>query len=164
MVVLRVAPFSHSSPALKICPARRAQSTFCLITFTLPAFPGGAVINNPPADAGEAGSIPGSGGSPGGGNGYPRRSSCLENPMNREAWQATVHGVVKGRAQLTKQKWTFPTLICHQQVLQGMETEVENCVQEVHWASSQRLINPWKTEIALMCGSEIQTRILSARC
>ena len=35
-----------------------------------------------------------------------------------------------------------------------MKTEMENCLQEVHWASSQQLINPWKTEIALMCGSE----------
>ena len=34
------------------------------------------------------------------GNGYPLQYSCLENPMNREAWRATVHGVVKGRAQL----------------------------------------------------------------
>ena len=51
---------------------------------------------NPPANAGDtidAGSIPGSGRSPGVGNGNPLQYSCLKNPMNREAWQATVHGV-----------------------------------------------------------------------
>ena len=59
------------------------------------------MVKNPPADAGEAGSIPGSGRSPGRGNGYPLQSSCLENPMNREAWRVTAHGVLKGRARLS---------------------------------------------------------------
>ena len=45
--------------------------------------------------AGEVGSIPGYGSSPGGGNGIPFRYSCLENPMDRGAWQATVHGVAE---------------------------------------------------------------------
>ena len=45
--------------------------------------------------AGDAGSIPGSERSPGGGHGNPLRYSCLENPMNRGAWWATVHGVAK---------------------------------------------------------------------
>ena len=55
---------------------------------------------NPPASAGDirnAGSIPGSGRSPGGGHGNPLQSSCLENPMARGAWGATVHGVTKSR-------------------------------------------------------------------
>ena len=43
------------------------------------------------------GSIPGSGRSPGGGNGNPLQDSCLENPMVTEAWQATVHGVAKNQ-------------------------------------------------------------------
>ena len=42
-------------------------------------------------NAGDLGSIPGSGGSPGGGNGNPLQCSCLENPMDRGAWWATVH-------------------------------------------------------------------------
>ena len=46
-------------------------------------------------NVGEAGSIPGLGRSPEGGNGNPLQYSCLENPMNRGAWQAKVHGVVK---------------------------------------------------------------------
>ena len=56
------------------------------------------VVKNLPANAGDArdtGLIPGSGRSPGEGNGNPLQYSCLENPMNRGAWQATVHGAAK---------------------------------------------------------------------
>ena len=56
------------------------------------------VVKNPPANAGDtrdASLIPGSGRSPGGGHGNPLQYSCLENPMNRGAWQAAVHGVTK---------------------------------------------------------------------
>ena len=52
-------------------------------------------VKNPPANAGDAGLIPGSGRSPGGGNGNSLQYSCLENPMARGAWWATVHGVAK---------------------------------------------------------------------
>ena len=51
-------------------------------------FPGGSVVKNPPANVGYMGLIPGSGRSPGGGNGNPLQYSCLENPMDRGAWQA----------------------------------------------------------------------------
>ena len=67
-------------------------------------FPGGAVVKNPPVhaeDTRDTGSIPWSGRSPGGGNGNPVQYSCLENPMDRGAWQATVHGVVKSQTQLS---------------------------------------------------------------
>ena len=47
----------------------------------------------------EPGSIPGSGRSPREGNGYPLQCSCLENPTDRGAWRATVHGVTKSRTQ-----------------------------------------------------------------
>ena len=50
---------------------------------------------------GDLGSIPGSGRSPGEGNGNPLQYSCLENFMDRGAWQATVHGVAKSRTQLS---------------------------------------------------------------
>ena len=53
------------------------------------------MIKNPPANAGDLCSIPGSGRSPGEGNGNPLQYSGLENPMDGEAWQATVHGVAK---------------------------------------------------------------------
>ena len=55
-------------------------------------FPGGPVVKNPPANAGDSGSIPGSGSSPEEGNGYTLQCSCLENPMDRGDWQATVLG------------------------------------------------------------------------
>ena len=59
--------------------------------------PGAAVKNSPAkaGDAGDAGSIPGWGRSPGEGNGNQLWYSCLENPMDRGAWRATVHGVAK---------------------------------------------------------------------
>ena len=47
-------------------------------------------VKSPPANAGDLGLIPGSGRSPGGGNGNPSQYSCLENPMDRGAWRATV--------------------------------------------------------------------------
>ena len=59
------------------------------------SFPGGSVVKNPPASAGDMGSIPGSGRSSGGGHSNPVHHSCLENPMDRGIWQATVHGVAK---------------------------------------------------------------------
>ena len=52
-------------------------------------------------NAGDLGSIPESGRSPGEGNGYPLWNSCLENPMEGGAWQATVHGITKSRTQLS---------------------------------------------------------------
>ena len=58
-------------------------------------FPGGSVVKNPPDYAGDSGFISGSGRSPGGRNGNPLQDFCLENPMDRGAWQAIVHGVAK---------------------------------------------------------------------
>ena len=61
-------------------------------------------VNNPTANAGDAmnvGSIPGSGKSPGGGNGNPLQYSCLKHSMDRGAWLATVHGAAKSHAQLS---------------------------------------------------------------
>ena len=67
-------------------------------------FPGGVVVKNPSASAGDQRdvcSIPGLERYPGGGNGTPLHYSCLENSVGREAWQATVHGAAKSRAQLS---------------------------------------------------------------
>ena len=66
--------------------------------------PGDIVVKNLPANAGntrDAGLIPGSGRFPGGGHGNPLQYSCLENPMDRRAWRATVHGVVKSWTRLS---------------------------------------------------------------
>ena len=71
----------------------------------LMGFPGASVVKNPLANMGDAGSVPGSGRSPGKGSGNPLQYSCLENSMDREAWQATVHGVTRvGRDLETKQQ------------------------------------------------------------
>ena len=62
--------------------------------------PGGAMVKNLPANAGDIGDvglIPGLGRSPGGENGNPLWYSCLENPMDRGAWWATVYGVTKSQ-------------------------------------------------------------------
>ena len=58
-------------------------------------FPGGSEGKASAYNARDLGSIPGSGRSPGEGNGNPLQYSCLENPMDGEAWEATVHGVTK---------------------------------------------------------------------
>ena len=60
-------------------------------------FPGGSDGKESACHAGDPGSIPGLGRSPGEGNGNPLQYSCLENSIDRGAWQATVHGVVKSR-------------------------------------------------------------------
>ena len=70
------------------------------------------MVKNPPANAGnikDAGSIPGVGRSPGGGHGNPPQYSCLESPMDRAAWRATVHGVTDTTGRLSTcigiQRW-----------------------------------------------------------
>ena len=71
-------------------------------------FLGAIVINNPPADAGDlrdVGSIPVLGKPLGEGNGDPLQDSCLENPIDRGAWQATVHSVAQNqKMQITLSK------------------------------------------------------------
>ena len=64
-------------------------------------FPGSSVGKESTCNAGDLGSIPGLGRSPGGGHGNPLQYSCLENPMDRGAWQAAVHGVTKSQTRLS---------------------------------------------------------------
>ena len=59
------------------------------------------MVKNLPAKGGDTGSVPGLGRSPGEGNGNPLQYSCLGNPMDRGAWQATVRGVAKSQIQLS---------------------------------------------------------------
>ena len=60
-------------------------------------FPGGSDGKESTCNAGDLGSMPGLGRSPGGGHGNPLQRSCLENPMDRGAWRATVHEVTKSQ-------------------------------------------------------------------
>ena len=78
-------------------------------------FLGGSVVKNPPANAGDASSLPMWERSPGEENGNPVQYSCLENPMDRGAWRATVHGVAKS--------WTRLSDCTHVYTCNGKETE-----------------------------------------
>ena len=59
------------------------------------------MVKNPPANVGDVGSVTGLERSPGEGNANPLQYSCLGNPIDRGAWQATVHGVAKNQTQLS---------------------------------------------------------------
>ena len=62
-------------------------------------FPGGLAVKNLPTNAGDTGLIPGSGRSPEEGNGNLLQHSCLGYPMDRGAWQTTVHGVTRSQTR-----------------------------------------------------------------
>ena len=64
-------------------------------------FPGSSEVKVSASNVGDLGLIPGSGRSPGGGNGNPLEYSCLENPMDGGAWWTVVHGVAKSQTQLS---------------------------------------------------------------
>ena len=87
----------------------KQQKTNCVIVSKRHGSPAGALVKNPPADAGDTGPTPGSGGSPGGGNGFPFPYSCLGNPMDRGAWRAADHGGAKS------QKWLCDRVHTHTQ-------------------------------------------------
>ena len=70
------------------------------MTDNIRGFPGGSEVKASAYNTGDLGSIPGPGRSPGEGNGNPLQYSWLENPMDREAWWATVHGVTKSQTPL----------------------------------------------------------------
>ena len=81
----------HKS-VLSVCASIAADE---IQTFLRGEFPGGSAIKASAWNAGDPGSIPGSGRSPGEGNGNPLQYSCLENPMEGGTWWATVHAVSK---------------------------------------------------------------------
>ena len=64
-------------------------------------FPGGLVVKTPPPSAGDVGSIPGSGRSPGEGNGKPLQYSCLGTPMDRGTWRLQFMGLQKSQTRLS---------------------------------------------------------------
>ena len=77
------------------------SSVFSLCLPTAWASQVALLVKKLPANAGDTGSIPESGRSPGGGCGSPFQYSCLENPVDRGAWRATVHRVSKSWTRLT---------------------------------------------------------------
>ena len=72
-----------------------------------PLLPSGSDGKESACNAGDPGLIPGSGRSPGEGNGNPLQYSCLENPMEGEAWEATVQGVAESLTRLSDFTFTF---------------------------------------------------------
>ena len=81
-------PIATMQDVISLLQQREASGTWHM------GFPRGAVVKNPPANAGHGGSIPGLGRSPEG-NGNPLQYSSLGNPMDRRAWQTIVHGITK---------------------------------------------------------------------
>ena len=98
-------------------------------------FPGGSVVKNPPASVGDAGSIPGSGRSPGEGNGSPLQYSRLGNPMDRGTWWAAVHRVSKS--------WTWLTTKQQQQCYSQLNIRIPPAV----FKSSFVLLGPYQVNM-----------------
>ena len=98
------------------------QSNVCFLICCLgwSWFPGGTDGKASAHNEGDLGSIPGSGRSPGEGNGYPLQYSCLENSMDRGAWQATVHRVAKSRTWLSDFHFHFLVDIIKAMVFPGI--------------------------------------------
>ena len=97
------------------------------------------MVKNPPANAGDAGSIPGLGRSPRGGNGTPRQYLCLREPTCRGAWRATVYGVAESdrtEHAHTKRREREQSLLCpprgDQQVGGQPERELSPEAQPAH--------------------------------
>ena len=104
-----IQPFTHSLA----WNLQNTDSFKCHLHATL-GFPGGSLGKESTCnaeDAGDLSSFPGLGRTAGGGHGNPLQYSCLENPMNREAWRATVHGVTKSQTRL--KLLSMHGCICH---------------------------------------------------
>ena len=94
------------------------------------------MVKNPPANAGDPTSIPESGRSPGEGNGNPLQYSCLENPMDRGAWQAAVCRVAKSQTQLKRLSTHMsPTDTLQVSTTSALETSCSKkpkCIWRIH--------------------------------
>jgi len=86
-----------SAPGSSVHRISRAFHDLWLNNANIWGLPGGSDGKESTCKAGDPSLIPESGRSPGEGNGYPLQDSCLKNPMDREAWMATIHGVTKNR-------------------------------------------------------------------
>ena len=114
------------------------------IMFLISEEPGGSVVKNLPANAGgvgDPGSIPGLGRSPGGGNGNLLQYSCLENPMDRGAWQATVHGVPKSQTLLSD--WAYTHTKSHYKSIRSKRILFEQAPGVSDGQGSLVCCSPW---------------------
>ena len=98
----------YTSPPFfnKETEAQKDLGTYLTVQGLL-GFPGGSDHKESASSAGDPGSIPGSGRSPGEENGKPLQCSCLENPMNRGVWWSTVHRVRKSQTKLSDYYFHF---------------------------------------------------------
>ena len=99
-------------------------------------FPGSSYGKESACNTGDPGSVPGSGRSPGEGNGYLFQYSCLENPLDRGAWWATDHGVAKSWTRLSDFTFTFTFIVSLSDFLISVDVTFSNR-PEVHFISSQ---------------------------
>ena len=91
---------------MSVCwPGSRFSTLYCRVMQHI--LPAGSNSKVSAYNAGDPGSVPGLGRSPEEGNGNPLQYSCLENPMDRGAWQATVHKVAKSQIQLGDFTFSF---------------------------------------------------------
>ena len=125
-------------------------------------------------NAGDLGSIPGSGRSPGEGNGNPLQYSCLENPMDGGAWWATVLGVAKIRTWLSNFTFTF-SLSRYTNLREGSGTLLGSLAWKIPWTEepgrlqsmgSLRIAHDWETLLWLLlsCVGEGNGNPLQCSC
>ena len=95
------------------------------------SFPGGSEVKASACNAGELGSFPGSGRSPGEGNGNSLQYSCLENPMDRGAWWATVHGIAESDTTERLHFHFSLSLDIEVDVVIGLDLEWDKCILQV---------------------------------
>ena len=98
---------------------------------TVGFMPGGSDGKESACNAGNLGSIPGLGRIPGEGNGNPLQYSCLENPMGRGVWQATVHGVTESRTRLSNQHFSSPQILERKKLGQAAELDITSRCQHI---------------------------------
>ena len=103
-------------------------------------FPGGPEVKASACNAGDLGSIPGSGISPGEGNGNPLQYSCLENPMDGGAWWATVHRVAKSRTRLSD--FTYLLTYDIEEILRLCGSRPGTCGEEISFSLSRYSRSP----------------------
>ena len=98
MNIILMRTFAYRMIHVSVCACIYQSNIEGLVCAHL-GFPGGSVVKNPPANAGDVGLIPGLGRTPGEGNGNPLQYSCLGNPMDRGTWQAI--GVTESLTRLS---------------------------------------------------------------
>ena len=96
--LFEIMPMENIKPIIQ---AKESRSLNLSLFYIPQGFPGGSDSKVSSRNAGDLGSIPGLGRSPGEGNGNPLQYSCLENSMDGGAWWATVHGVAKSQTRLS---------------------------------------------------------------